>query len=231
MAAWAAPSEDGVAARGTFPNAGLAHIPRTCAARSPCPLRFRMLRPKRGADARTRPLHWWQTKRLMPLPVWIVAIRDPAYAYMLRSGGDYRRRPRLLRRRGGGHGFTGYVPLGSVRAPKPTAEEIEYLQAQAATEHRRYMARFHDNETRHGELLRATAGALAAKGTATLHTTEGDIHARIVRFRDRAVVLEVEHPGGRSQSRSSESTVAEEAVHQLANALASIRPDAEPLGS
>ena len=170
-------------------------------------------------------------KRLMPLPVWIVAIRDPAYAYMLHSGGDYRRRPRILRRRGGGHGFTGYVPLGSVRAPKPTAEEIEYLQAQAATEHRRYVARFHDIETRHGELLRATANTLAAKGTATLHTTAGDIHARIVRFREEAVVLEVNHPSGRSQTRSSESTVAEEVVHQLANALASIRPDAEPLGS
>jgi hypothetical protein len=121
--------------------------------------------PQEGCRRPNATLHWWQTKRLMPLPVWIVAIRDPAYAYMLRSGGDYRRRPRLLRRRGGGHGFTGYVPLGSVRAPKPTAEEIKYLQAQAATEHRRYMARFHDIETRHGELLRATAGALAAKGT------------------------------------------------------------------
>jgi hypothetical protein len=166
----------------------------------------------------------------MPLPVWIVGIRDPAYAYMLRSGGDYRRRPRLLRRRRGGYGFTGYVPLGSGRAPKPADEEIAYLQAQAAAEHRRYAARFQDIEKRHGELLRATAGALAARGTATLHTTAGDIQARIVRFREGAVVLEVEHPGGRSQSRSSESTVAEAAVHQLANAVASIQPDAEPLG-
>ena len=166
----------------------------------------------------------------MPLPIWIVGIRDPAYAYMLRSGGDYRRRPRLLHWRGGGHGFTGYAPLGAARAPKPTTEEIEHLQAQAAAEHRRYMARFHDIEKRHGKLLRTTAGALAASGTATLHTTAGDIQARIVRFREEAVVLEVEYPSGRSQSRSSEPTVAEAAVHQLANALASIHPDAEPLG-
>jgi hypothetical protein len=165
----------------------------------------------------------------MPLPLWIVGIRDPAYAYMLRSGGDYRRRPRILRQRGGGHGFTGYVPLGAARAPKPTNDEIEHLQAQAAAEHRRYMARFHAIEKRHGELLRATAGLLAATGTATLHTTAGDIQARIVRFRDEAVVLEVEYPSGRSQSRSSESTVAEAAVHQLANALASLQPDADPL--
>jgi hypothetical protein len=166
----------------------------------------------------------------MPLPVWIVGIRDPAYAYMLRSGGDYRRRPRLLRPRGGGHGFTGYVPLGAARAPKPTNEEIEHLQAQAAAEHRRYMARFHDIEMRHGELLRASAEALAAKGIATLPTTAGDIRARLVRFREGAVVLEIDHPNGRSQSRSSESTVAEATVHELANALASIQPDAEPLG-
>jgi hypothetical protein len=161
----------------------------------------------------------------------MVALRDPAYAYMLRSGGDYRRRPRILRRRDDGHGFTGYVPLGSVRAPKPTAEDIANFQTQAAEENRRYMARFRDIEMRHGELLRATADALAANGTATLHTTAGDIDARTVRFRHGAAVLEVNHPNGRSQTRSSESTIAEDAVHQLANALASLRPDAEPLGS
>ena len=167
----------------------------------------------------------------MPLPIWVIAIRDPAYAYMLRSGGDYRRRPGRLRRRGADHGFTGYVPVGTVRAPEPTAQEIESLQAHAATERLRCEARLRDIETRHGALLRATAGALAAKGTATLHTSAGDIRAGILRFRDGAIVLEINHPSGTSQTRSSESTVAEAAVHQLANALASIRPHAEPLGS
>jgi hypothetical protein len=91
------------------------------------------------------------------------------------------------------------------------------------------MARFHDIERRHGELLSATAAELTRAGATTLRTTTGDIQARVIRFREEAVVLEIHYPGGRSQARLTQSTVGEASVHELASALASARPDAEPL--
>jgi hypothetical protein len=91
------------------------------------------------------------------------------------------------------------------------------------------MARVRDVENRHGEVLRRTAEDLMRVGTATLRTSAGDIQARIIRFRTEAVVLEIQYPGGWSQGRSSLSTVGETSVHALTNALASTRPEAEPL--
>jgi hypothetical protein len=55
------------------------------------------------------------------------------------------------------------------------------------------------------------------------------VEARILRFRKDAVVLEIHFPGGRTQSRTTVSSVAGRAFHQLANALASARPDMDPL--
>jgi hypothetical protein len=164
----------------------------------------------------------------MPLPVWIVGIRDPAYAYMLRSSGVRRPRTRLRRPRAGPVSL-GYAPVGSGRARQPTTEETQDLRTQAAEAQRSFMTRFHDIERRHGELLRATAAELTRAGATTLRTTAGDIRARIIRFRKEAVVLEIHYPGGRSQAGLTQSTVGEASVHQLASALASARPDAEPL--
>jgi hypothetical protein len=45
----------------------------------------------------------------------------------------------------------------------------------------------------------------------------------------KAVVLEIHFPGGRLQVRSSEAFVGEQAVHQLADALVSSRPEARLL--
>ena len=164
----------------------------------------------------------------MPVPVWIVAIRDPAYAYMLRSSGS--RRPRApLRRRRADRIPTGYAPLGEP-IPQATREELQNLRAQADAGNHVWFARVRDVENRHGELLRETAAELTRVGAATLRTSAGNIRARIIRFRKEAVVLEILFPGGRIQSRSTASFVGEQAFHQLANALASIRPEAEPLG-
>jgi hypothetical protein len=66
-------------------------------------------------------------------------------------------------------------------------------------------------------------------GRATLQTTAGPIEARIIRFPRDAVVLEIHHPGGWGQSRTTQSAVGEQAVHQLAAALVATRPEAEPL--
>lgn len=170
----------------------------------------------------------------MPLPIWIVGIRDPAYAYMLRSSGVRRPRSGLRRRRGSGNVVVGYVPLssaGSERARQPSDQEIHELRTQGAESNRRFMARFNDMEKRYGELLRATAAELMRTDAATLRTTAGDIQARIISFRNEAVVLEIHYPGGgRSQARLSRSTVGEQSVHGLASAVAQARPDAEPLG-
>jgi hypothetical protein len=163
----------------------------------------------------------------MPVPVWIVAIRDPAYAYMLRSSGV--RRPRApLRRRRAARISIGYAPLGAP-IPQPTHDEIQQLRSQADAANRVFMARVRDVENRHGEVVRRTAEDLMRVGTATLRTSAGDIQARIIRFRKEAVVLEIQYPGGWSQGRSSLSTVGETSVHALTNALASTRPEAEPL--
>jgi hypothetical protein len=158
----------------------------------------------------------------MPLPVWIVAIRDPAYAYMLRSSGV--RRPRAgLRRRRVGNFSVAYAPFR-----RPTAEEIQELHSRGEEKDRLFMVRLREVEERHGELLRRTAVELMRVGTATLRTSEGDIEAHIIRFPKEAVVLEIHFPGGRSQNRTSQSSVRDQAFHQLANALISTRPEAEP---
>lgn len=163
----------------------------------------------------------------MPLPVWIVAIRDPAYAYMLRSSGV--RRPRApLRRRRAGRISTGYAPFGTPIA-QPEPEQLQELRSQAEAANRDFIARVRDVENRHSEVLRKTAAELMGAGAATLLTSVGNIEARVIRFRKEAVVLEIHFPGGRIQSRSSPSFVGEQAFHQLANALVSTRPEAEPL--
>ena len=164
----------------------------------------------------------------MPFPVWVVAIRDPAYAYMLRSSGFRRpraplpwRRPKPL--------STGYAPIGTPM-PKLADEEIAELQAQAEAGARLYIATVQEMEQRHGEVIRNTVAELMRAGSATLQTSAGPIEARIIRFPREAVVLEIHHPGGGwGQSRTTQSEVGEQAVHQLAAALASTRPEAEPL--
>ena len=163
----------------------------------------------------------------MALPIWIVAIRDPAYAYMLRSSGVRRPRTMLRRRRAGAVSF-GYAARGAIRRP-PTAEDIRDLEARAAESSAGFARRFRDVEARYGELLRETATALTRTGTARLPTSAGDIAARIIPFRRDAVVLEISFPGGRIQSRSTRSSVGEQAAHTLADALASTRPEARPL--
>ena len=163
----------------------------------------------------------------MPLPVWIVAIRDPAYAYMLRSSGV--RRPRTgLRRRRAGPIFTGYVPIGAP-TPQLTTDEMQLLRTQAAENNRIALARVREVEQRHARILDETAAELMRAGTATLRTSSGDIRARIIPFKHEAVVLEIHYPGGRIQARSTQSSVVEQAFHQLADALASAHPEAEPL--
>ena len=122
----------------------------------------------------------------------------------------------------------GYAPLGAP-TPQRTAEEMQELRSQAEAANRVFMARVRDVGNRHGEVLRDTAAELMRVGTATLRTSVGDIQARIIRFRKEAVVLEIHYPGGRSQARSSQSTVGDTTVHALADALASARPEAEPL--
>jgi hypothetical protein len=164
----------------------------------------------------------------MPFPVWIVAIRDPAYAYMLRSSGVRRPRAPLRRHRATRPTHSGYAPLGA-SAPHPTPEETQQLRSQADEANRLFMAKIRDVENRHGEVLRRTADELMRLGTTTLRTTAGDIHAHIIRFPRGAVVLEIRHPGGWSQGRSSLSTIGATLVGALTNALASTRPEAEPL--
>ena len=161
------------------------------------------------------------------MPVWIVAIRDPAYAYMLRSSGSCRPHARFRRRRTN-RTPTGYAPLGEPM-PQATPEELQTFRAQAEADTEVWLARLHDVENRHGELLRETAAVLTRGGAATLRTSAGNIRARIIRFRKEAVVLEILFPGGRIQSRSTAPLVRDQAVHQLANALVAIRPEAEPL--
>ncbi len=166
----------------------------------------------------------------MPLPIWIVAIRDPAHAYMLLSYGEPRhRRPRGSHKN---HSVGGYAELRSGPddvVPSPTREEMQALRARGAEASRVFNARFEDTETRYGDLLRATAAELLRTGRATLRTTAGDMHGRIVRFRNNAVVLEIVYPWGRSQSRCSQATIAQSCVHNLASALAQAPADAKPL--
>ncbi len=144
------------------------------------------------------------TCALMALPIWIIAIRDPAYAYMLRSSGVRRPRTTLRRRRAGSVSF-GYAPRGATRRP-PTAEAVRDLEARAAASNAAFTATLRDVETRHGELIRETASALLRTGSALLPTSAGDIEARIIPFRRDAVVLEINFPGGRIQSRSTRSS-------------------------
>ncbi len=163
----------------------------------------------------------------MPFPVWVVATRDPAYAYMLRSSGFRRPRAPLPWRRP--KPFSqGYAPIGTpVR--QPTDEEIAELQAQADADNRLYIATVEEMQQRHGEVIRNTVAELMRAGSATLRTSAGPIEARIIRFPRDAVVLEIHHPRGWGQTRTTQSGVGEHAVHQLAAALASTRPEAEPL--
>jgi hypothetical protein len=162
----------------------------------------------------------------MPLPVWVVAIRDPAYAYMLRSSGSRRPRAPLPWRRPKPFS-TGYA-LPGTRLPQLTDEEIAEYQRQAEADTRRYIASVDDVVVRHGEVIRTTVVELVRAGKATLQTSAGPIEARIIRFPKDAVVLEVNFPGGMIQSRTTQSEVGRQAVHQLAEALVSTRPEAEP---
>ena len=121
----------------------------------------------------------------------------------------------------------GYVRAGT-RLPQLTDAEIAEYQRQAEADARRYIASVDDVEERHGEVIRTTVVELMRAGTATLQTSAGPIEARIIRFPQEAVVLEINHPGGRSQNRTTQSEVGRQAVHQLAAALVSTRPEAEP---
>jgi hypothetical protein len=113
--------------------------------------------------------------------------------------------------------------------PKLADEEIAELQAEAEAGARLYSATVQEMEQRHGEVIRNTVAELMRAGSATLQTSAGPIEARIIRFPREAVVLEIHHPGGWGQSRTTRSDVGEQAVHQLAAALTSTRPEAEPL--
>ena len=122
----------------------------------------------------------------------------------------------------------GYAPVGTpVR--QPTDAEIAELHYQAEADARRHSAGVHDVEQRHGEVIRTTVAELMRAGNATLQTSAGPIEARIIRFPKEAVVLEIHHPGGWGQTRTTYSEVGRQAVHQLAHALVSTRPEAEPL--
>src|ERR1700693_1151209 len=106
----------------------------------------------------------------MPLPVWVVAIRDPAYAYMLRSSGFRRPRGRRPWRRTKSLSTGGYAPVGTpVR--QPTDEEIAELRAQADVGLRLHIDNIRDVEQRHGEVIRKTAAALTRDGSARLQNT------------------------------------------------------------
>ncbi len=166
----------------------------------------------------------------MPLPIWMVGIRDPAHAYMLRSSG-MRRPRRRLRGQSQGRVTFGYAPLGSTATDNtPLSDaEIEELRTTGRELERQFMERFEDVERRHARILRATAAELVRAGAATLHTTEGDIHARAIPFRGGAVVLEVTYRGGWGQGRVTQSDLENAAVHQIASALAQAVPTAEPL--
>lgn len=160
----------------------------------------------------------------------MIAIRDPAHAYMLLSSGV--RRPRTLfpwQRKNAS--FGGYVPLSSgspSRVPQPTAEQMAEMRAQSDEADRLFIARFREVEQRYGEMLRATAAQLSRVGAASLSTNKGDIHVRIIRFRNDRLVLELVHPWGWSQSMSSQARVADDCVHALANTLAQAPPGTEP---
>jgi hypothetical protein len=111
-----------------------------------------------------------------------------------------------------------------------TDEQMQLLESQAAEASRLLTARMQAVETRHHKRLLATGAELSRLGAVSLRTTAGDIHSRVIRFRNGGVVLEMVYLGGWSQSRSTESTVAEACVHGLAYALAQMGPNAEPLG-
>lgn len=162
----------------------------------------------------------------------MIEIRNPSYAYMWRKSGARRPRTRLPWERQRAS-FGGYAPIGSARASRdyrPSDEELQILRTQGEEAQQRFDARLSDVERRHGDLLRALAAEVTRTGAATVRTTSGDIEARIIRFRRGAVVLEIDFPGGCNRSQSSMETVERSAVRQLASALASTRPDAEPLG-
>src|SRR6202035_5122957 len=102
----------------------------------------------------------------MPFPVWVVAIRDPAYAYMLRSSGVPRPRRQLPWHRSKPVPTGGYAPIGTpVR--QPTVEEIAELRAQAEAGLRLHIDKVRDVEQRHGEFIRNTAAALMRDGSTT----------------------------------------------------------------
>ncbi len=98
----------------------------------------------------------------MPLPMWIMKIGDPAYAYMVRSAG-VSGPPSKLRRPGLSRRFWGYSQSGCATSPQAshaTTDVLHDLQTQAADRGRRFKSRLQELEARHGELLRATAADL-----------------------------------------------------------------------
>lgn len=168
----------------------------------------------------------------MLLPIWLIALRDPADAYILLSRGT-RPHGARFRRRGNPRRADGYALLSSGRPadlPQLTDEQLDQLRSRAADAGRFFIARVRAVEARHDELLRAAGADLSRLGAVTLRTTAGDIHSRVIRFRNDAVVLETVYPGGWSQSRSTGSMVAVACAHALANAVAQIGQAAEPLG-
>ena len=58
---------------------------------------------------------------------------------------------------------------------------------------------------------------------------QDQLRLEVIHFPKEAVVLEINFPGGRIQDRTTQSEVERQAVHQLAAALVSTRPEAEPL--
>jgi hypothetical protein len=95
---------------------------------------------------------------------------------------------------------------------------------------REWETRLRAVEDLHGDIVRVMAIALANHGTARMATAEGDVQARIIRFRWGAAVLEIVGPGAESQSRISQAQASDASVlaPYLVNFIAQLPPEAEP---
>jgi hypothetical protein len=129
---------------------------------------------------------------LGPVRLALLRVIDPVERYMAKND-EERRHPRRQRRTGAA-GWTGYAPLE--HDPSGAREELPSIRVPPPVETRedadRYISEFWSRRDavrrEHESYFEARAKDLLAGQESTVETTKGTIRARLVRFRNGAVL-------------------------------------------
>jgi hypothetical protein len=168
---------------------------------------------------------------LDPLRSAVIRVVDPIEWYM-RKKDDEESSPRRPRRRVQ-RGWT-YSPLGEVEPRPPSSEDIERRRREGERRLQAHLARRESLQREFADYFESKAREILVGREVTIETTGGAVRARLIRFRNGAV-LESEHVSpsgtGHGRTRIEQKDLADAVppiVSYLTQAVLSLGPDARP---